>query len=67
MIERMRPRQSESPSLLRTCACAIAARCLASCGDTAPDTSGGPAALRRITQEHYSTIIAGVFGADITM
>ena len=34
-------------------------------GGTVPDSSGGPLALRRITQDQYKTIIADVFGADI--
>jgi hypothetical protein len=30
-----------------------------------PQSSGGPAVIRRLTQEQYQTIIADIFGADI--
>jgi Protein of unknown function (DUF1592)/Protein of unknown function (DUF1588)/Protein of unknown function (DUF1585)/Protein of unknown function (DUF1595)/Protein of unknown function (DUF1587) len=38
---------------------------LASCGPKAPQSTGGPPTLRRLTQEQYKTIIADIFGADI--
>jgi hypothetical protein len=44
---------------------AIAVLVLASCGDPPPKTSGGPATVRRITQDQYAAIIADIFGADV--
>jgi len=38
---------------------------LASCGDPAPQSSGGPATVRRVTKDQYVAIIGDVFGADI--
>ncbi|HLG88120.1 MAG TPA: DUF1592 domain-containing protein [Alphaproteobacteria bacterium] len=38
---------------------------LSSCGDDGPASSGGPATVRRLTQEQYTAIIADIFGADI--
>jgi hypothetical protein len=51
---------------------AVAAACgaaallvLAGCGDPAPQSSGGPQTVRRITKDQYAAIIGDVFGADI--
>src|SRR5579859_667679 len=39
---------------------------LASCNKSdEPASSGGPAVIRRLTQEQYQTVIADIFGADI--
>ena len=51
-------------SLAAACG-AITLLSLASCGDPAPQSSGGPATVRRVTQEQYTAIIGDIFGADI--
>ena len=51
-------------SLAATCG-ALALLGLASCGDPAPHSSGGPTTVRRVTKDQYAAIIADVFGADI--
>jgi hypothetical protein len=44
---------------------AVALLSLASCGDPAPQSSGGPTTVRRVTKDQYAAIIGDVFGADI--
>ena len=38
---------------------------LAACGGPEPQSAGGPAAMRRLTEEQYRQSIADIFGADI--
>ena len=38
---------------------------LAACSPSEPQSTGGPAVLRRLTQEQYQNIVADVFGSDI--
>lgn len=47
------------------CGAALAMLWLAGCGEVEPQTSGMPAAMRRLTQEQYKNVIADVFGSDI--
>ena len=49
----------------RLACCALALLSLAGCGDSGPESSGGPPTVRRLTQEQYGTIVADIFGADI--
>jgi hypothetical protein len=60
-------RSSGSPIKVwaRLACCALTLFSLAGCGDSGPESSGGPPAVRRLTQEQYSTIVADIFGADI--
>src|ERR1700722_17467539 len=50
---------------VRLACCALTLLSLAGCGDSGPDSSGGPPTVRRLTQEQYGTIISDIFGADI--
>ena len=38
---------------------------LAACGGSEPQSAGGPAAMRRLTEDQYRQSIADIFGADI--
>jgi len=56
------------PNLKRSLAAACGAitlLTLASCGDPAPQSSGGPTTVRRVTKDQYAAIIGDVFGTDI--
>jgi hypothetical protein len=53
---------------IRLCVAVVSALALVSiagCGPSEPKTVGGPAAMRRLTQEQYRNIIADIFGPDI--
>ena len=56
------------PNFKRSLAAAcgvLALLTLASCGDPAPQSSGGPPTVRRVTRDQYAAIIGDVFGTDI--
>jgi len=51
-------------SLAAACG-ALALLTLASCGDPAPQSSGGPPTVRRVTKDQYAAIVGDIFGTDI--
>ena len=52
---------------LRLACCGLVILSLAGCGDSGPASSGAPTTVRRLTQEQYATIVADIFGSDITI
>src|SRR4051794_25973244 len=61
------PRPEKSRMLRHVAFAALVGFSLVGCGPSEPKSAGGPAMLRRLTQEQYQNIIADVFGRGIVV